>query len=213
MHSLPFCAVAGFVPENKFVELLLKSSKDLYSILCSLQLSGIFMLKNSKWQDTILVLSYSILSHFFSFLYFLCWNSSLPGPPCLQRRRGRINLEILAFVFQILNSRGRRKSVSPRKVTLISMAGKGFPKIRNIPQGPGLYIERDMQCLLPCILVVLLERQGDLWKSWGLRAKGMKVWPPAARPRRSRLYRFSTRVINMWPCSKWVNMIMRFGVV
>lgn len=75
MPSLPFCAVAGFVPEKKLVELLLKSSKDLYSILCSLQFltadwhSHFKELRVTRYYFG-LVLFYT--TPFFSFLYFLC---------------------------------------------------------------------------------------------------------------------------------------------
>lgn len=176
MPRLPFCAVAGSVPEKKLVELLLKSSKDLYSILCSLQFLTAdwhFYFKELRVTRYYFGLVLFYIIPFFSFLYFLCWNSSLSGPPCLQRERGRINLEILAFAFQIPNREGRRKFVSPRKVTLISMAGKGFPEIRNIPQGPGLFIEGETMphALHPGSAP---ERQGDLWISWVLRAKGWK---------------------------------------
>lgn len=91
--------VVGLVPEDKLVELSPKSSKDLYSILHSLQLSGIFLLKNSKWRDTILVLSYSLLSYFFLLCTFFVETPHKSGALRSPERKGQDKPGNPAFYF------------------------------------------------------------------------------------------------------------------
>lgn len=155
MHILPFCAVFVFVPENKLVELSLKSPKDLCSILRSLQLSGIFILKNSKWPDTILVIFYSLLSYFFLFYIFFVETVHRSVPPCLQRGRDRINLEILAFVFQTLEG---FRICDPKKSDLNKCGRWRIPQDKKSSPRPRA-IEKEIWCLMLCFLAVVPERQ------------------------------------------------------
>lgn len=118
--------VSVLVPEDKLVGLSPKSSKGLYSILCSLQSSGIFLLKNLKWQDTILILFYPLLSYFsfpvFSLLkQFL--SSPLPAPTPTSREEGTDKLGNSGFYFPNPKPWREEKIYGPRESDLNKHGG------------------------------------------------------------------------------------------
>lgn len=124
-----------------------RSSKDLCSMLCFLQLSGIFLLKKSKWQGTISVLScfplpvFSLLKHLIS----LALSAS--------KKKGQNTFGNPSFYFPRPKSWREEKICGPGESDLNKHGGQRISQDEKHCPVPNT-LEKEMAQLMPCCLVV-----------------------------------------------------------